>query len=148
MPSARPYRFSIKRRWARFCALILRTVEDACPYNFLYPCVAHCTSSLLLLTYYLKKTASAVFFTLRSVVDNFVIVFINQITYKHKLKSCGCKPPLCKGRCHFLKMTEGLLYAQINMLTNTPKILFDFIIWYSNYIKPILLKKFCAFGIF
>ena len=31
--------------------------------------------------------ASAVFFTLRSVVLDFVIVFINQITYKHKLIS-------------------------------------------------------------
>ena len=85
MPSARPYRFSIKRRWVQFCALILRTVEDACSYNYLYPCVAHFTSSLLLLTYYLKKTASAVFFTLCSVVDNFIIVFINQIADKHKL---------------------------------------------------------------
>ena len=86
-------------------------------------------------------------FTLCSFADNFIIVFINQIAYKHKLKSCGCKPPLCKGRCHFLKMTEGLLYTQINMLANTPKILFDFIIRYSNYFKSVLLKKFCAFNI-
>ena len=79
-------------------------------------------------------------------MPDFVIFFVNQIPNKNKLKSCGCKPPLCKGRGTALAV-EGLFYAQIYIFTNTMKILFDFIIRYSNYIKPILLKKFCAFNI-
>ena len=54
--------------------------------NILYKCVAHITYSLLPLTYYLKKAASAVFFALRSVVLDLVIFFINKVAYKHKLK--------------------------------------------------------------
>ena len=47
---------------------------------------AHRNSSLFTFHSSLKKTASAVFFlALCSVVLDFVIIFINQIAYKHKL---------------------------------------------------------------
>ena len=56
--------------------------------------------------------------------------------------------PCVKGTVKILILTEGLFYGQIYILTNTFKISFNFVVWYSNYLKSILLKKFCAFAVF